>query len=432
MEPGVGSVIARVLQLLLILALAASGREVYGRWSALRFAATLGVEGLDRALQADPENPELHFRLARSHRDSTHPDLDAAAESLGQAIELNLHDWHYYFELGRLQELLGNLERAEAAYQSGLELSPAGSRYHWRFANFYARAGDLEAAWPEFRAALHEDASLLQPAFRLLRALDVELETLVSLWPTEAPARSQLLRLALSDPNATSASGRATLQRLWSSALESDDGTLLPDRSAYIEFLAANDEPEGARLAWIDLVRRLHGRDPAFESQDNFLWNGDFELPIIDAGLGWRVSETPGIHVELARGNCPSGPSCVRLSFLNSDNPTRLGLEQSPIVLAPHSYGLSFYARSVNVSGDEHPYLEVIDTTHGTVLSTEAIAPSTSWQRYQQTLLVEEGTRRLLLRVSRRRSLRLDNRLSGTLWLDGFVLEKIAPDEATR
>jgi len=426
-------VIARVLQVLLILAIAASCREVYGRWSALRLSATSGAADLERALQSDPENPELHFRLARSYRASTSPDLGAAAESLDHAIELNPHDWHYYFEQGRLQELLGNLKGAEAAYRNGLGLSPAGSRYHWRFANFYVRAGDLEAALPEFRAALADDASLLQPAFSLLRALDIELETVVDLWPTDPPAQLQLLRLAFSEADAGNANGRAVLQRLWANAVDSDDGISLSEGSAYVFSLLAQGDPDSARQAWIALVRERHGQDPAFESEDNLLWNGSFELPIASAGLGWRFSDIPRIAVEQARESCHSGIGCARLTFRDSDNPTRLGLELSAIVPAPDTYRLSFYARSVDLSSDEGPYLEVIDAINGKVLaSTEAIAASTPWQAYQQTLRVEEGTHKLLLRVSRRRSLRLDNRLSGTIWLDGFVLQKIAPDEAAR
>ena len=426
--------IARALQLLLILAMATSGWTVYGRWSALRLFAASGIADLERALEVDPDNPELHFRLALTYGDdSTDHDLNAAAESLDQAIELNPHDWHYHFEQGRLQELLGNLERAEAAYRSGLELSPAGSRYHWRFANFYLRAGDLEAALPEFRTALRDDASLLQPAFSLLRALDVELETVVALWPTDPPSRLRLLRLAQSDAQSGSANGRAILRRLWSSALESDDGIPLPEGSAYVDHLAANDDPEGARLAWIDLMRERHVQDPAFESLENLLWNGDFERPITGAGLGWQVAEIGGIRFEQVGGNCPSSTSCARLAFDDSDNPTRLGLEQSAIVLASHSYSLSFYARTLGVSSDEGPYLDVIDATTGkTLASTEAITGSTPWQRYQEALLVEEGTHRLLLRLRRRKSLRLDNRLSGTLWLDRVVLEKVVLEEVAR
>ena len=75
----------------------------------------------------------------------------------------------------------------------------------------------------------------------------------------------------------------------------------------------------------------------------------------------------------------------------------------------------------------------MIDATTGrTLSSTEAIAGSTPWRCYQDTLLVEEGSHRLLLRLRRDKSLRLDNRLSGTLWLDSVVLERVVLEELAR
>ncbi|MEE2777172.1 MAG: tetratricopeptide repeat protein [Acidobacteriota bacterium] len=423
------TMIARILKALLVVAMAASAWSVQARWRALRLSVPGGISDYESALAIDRDNPEFHYRLALVLRDdASSRDLDAAADHLGWAIELNPHAWSYHFEHGRALELLGDASSAEAAYRRGLEHSPAGSRYHWRLANFYLREGNTYSALSPLAEAIREDASLRAPAYGLLRGLGSDLVTVIEVWPEDSPALGQLLRLVLADAQARDEESLPTIQGLWSQLVEVGEEISPGLGSLFIDYLAASGDVAGARQAWTEFMAQRGVRDPLFESNRNALWNGGFEAPLSEAGLGWRIPELPGMHFEQVDPDCARGDGCARLTFENAENPTALGLEQFANVEVPRSYRLSFLARSLGLSGDQGPYMEVVVAASGARLaSTDPIMGSSDWKLYEASFATETGTERVVVRLRRDRSLRLDKRFSGVLWLDEVLVEEVEP-----
>ena len=91
------------------------------------------------------------------------------------------------------------------------------------------------------------------------------------------------------------------------------------------------------------------------------------------------------------------------------------------------TYRLSFSTRSQGLSTDQGLFLEVTDPdARDRRISTEPISGTSPWRYHEATLETSEGASDLSIRVQRTRSLRLDNRLSGTFWLDAVSLEAVS------
>ena len=97
---------AVALRVLVLVPLVFAGYRAWGPWRVAQLARFPTLDQLERALQWDSQDSQIHFQIALYKRDSLESrDLQASSKSLGRAIELNPHRWQYRFEAGRLWEL---------------------------------------------------------------------------------------------------------------------------------------------------------------------------------------------------------------------------------------------------------------------------------------------------------------------------------------
>lgn len=422
--------IVAILRVLILLPLLFAGYRVWGPWRAALLASSpTTMDRVARALQWDPQNSLIHYQMALYLRDSLEfRDLRASSKSLARAIELNPYGWQYRFEAGRLWELLNEPKRAESAYRASVELSPVGSHSHWRLANFYLRMGRLEDALPELETAMLKDPSLQETAFTLMRSSDARAESVLRVWPTDHTSQLRLLGNLCRDaavPTIDDAEGLLAI--VWQSVLKGPDEVPLAAGAKCIDYLRRHVSNDRARSAWIELMRSYGHVDDAFESGLSAVWNGSFELPISNTGLGWRTGTRKGIRSYSDRENCFAGLSCLRLEFDGTENLAAVGIEQTVSVQPSRAYRLSFSSRSQGLSTDRGLFLEVTDRAAGDhLVSTEPISGTSPWRYHEATFETGAGASELSIQVQRNRSLRLDNRLSGIFWLDDVSLEEMA------
>lgn len=424
-----GLMMAVSLKVLIVVSLVFAGFGAWGPWQAARLTSTPTPDRLERALQWDPQNSQIHAQLALYQRDSLESrDLQSSSKSLVRAIELNPHSWQYRFEAGRLWELLDEPEKAEHAYRVSVELNTVSSRSHWRLANFYLRMARLEDALPEVQAAMLKEPALQETAFALLSSFGAEAESILRVWPPDHSSQVRLLRILCRDGAVAKIGGGANLLgTVWQSVLEGPDRVSLEDGASYFDYLRRHATNDRARSAWTELMHNRGNVDPDFESGRSEVWNGRFELPISQTGLGWSIARREGIRTSLDSEDCSEGTSCLRVEFDGTENPTSIGIEKAVLVDPSSAYRLAFTSRSLGLSTDQGLFLEVIDLATGDrLLTTEPISGTSPWRYHEATLEIGEGVSELSIRVRRAPSRRLDYRLSGTFWLDEVTLEEMA------
>lgn len=426
-----------VLSLIVVLA---AGR-VYRQLEAARITrGDTTLENLERALRLDPQGDRYHFRLGVAYRDLPElQDLATARHHLEKAVELNPYSWRYRRELGQLYELSGLLPAAEGAYLDAVARNPRSGDYRWRLGSFYLRNGSPPQAVPQLKAALALDReSFGAAAFDLLLKAGGQADELLDeVWPADRPARLALLHLLCRRRDSPRAAHGLhppedpLWEKTWRPLLEGPRPLTMAEGDPCIRYLVGEGRLEEARQAWIGLARGNGLRDAEFEGRANYVWNGGFDLDLTRGELDWRIRDTGSGCFD---GGCAAVAqddgeerAALRIDFDGTSNLGLAGVEQRLVVDPGRTYRLSYSARSHEISTDQGVYFEVLGAASRRVrLTTEPILGTRPWSRFTGTF--EAGQEHaVLVRLARRPSLRLDNLLRGTLWIDSVSVEAVTP-----
>lgn len=426
--------IARVLQSVLAAALLLAAWRVGQRRAALIEMSGGGPEAYQRALRLDPGHPTLHFRLGLARvNDPRHGGAPASIAPIEQAVRLNPWSWRYRYELGRAYELAGRPLEAEAALSAAVEINPLSASYRWRLANFHLRRGEVGEALPHLEVALAQDVYLIAPALDLLPRL-VSWEEIAAIWPRETSTRLVLLDRWCRQPSSADDRGDvhhadlAPLRRtLWQALLADLENGAVEDAAAHVDCLLAEGLSGEARAAWAGLASAAGVRhDPSYDAARDLVWNGDFELAILGGGLDWRLEPGTGVTISVVGGEGVAGGRSVRIDLGGAENPESLGLSQSLPLATSGPHRLSFAGRALDLSSDEGAFLEAVDLGSGAILgATESMLGTVPWTTWSTVLEVPQSSHGICLRLRRRQSLRIDNTVSGTLWIDRI---RLAPE----
>jgi len=415
----------RPIQIVLVVVMLGAGWNVIHQLAAREVSGSSSEPGpLEEAIGWEPREPDYHFRLGLLYRDEpSHRDLAVARYSLEKAVDLNPYNWEYWLELARSYEVFGSAKEAEEAYLKAISLNPRSGSYRWQLANFYLRQQQLEKSFPHFRAALEFGPAYREQSMALLQAVGETPEEIARIWPDDKSSRLFLLKfLAGDEETPADDSTRDLVKREWKDLLRSSQPPSLREGDFYISYLLER-EPEEARAQWILLMEANGLSDADFRSGPNLIWNGGFENPVLGRVLDWRLRSLKGYSIERAAGEGVFDSQGLRIDFEGSENLTYIGMQQQLVIAPQTRYEFSFRARSKELSTDQGVYVQI--TAGKTALITEQIRGTTLWTRYSGTFLAPTDTDRALIRLVRKRSRRIDNLISGTVWLDDFQLKRV-------
>jgi hypothetical protein len=102
------------------------------------------------------------------------------------------------------------------------------------------------------------------------------------------------------------------------------------------------------------------------------------------------------------------------------------GVAQRTVVRAGR-YRLRAYAKTEELSTDRGLAVRVFDVESPGRLDvrTEELKGTNEWKQVELTFTAGQGTQLIEVQLSREPSLKFDNKIRGTLWLDGATLERL-------
>jgi len=113
----------------------------------------------------------------------------------------------------------------------------------------------------------------------------------------------------------------------------------------------------------------------------------------------------------------------LRVQFDGTENVTRTGLQET-VVLKPGRYRFRAWVRARDLSTDEGVALHVEGQDGpGPNFTSEAVTGSTEWKLVERELVAPAGTGLVTIRLARKASLKFDNLLKGTLWVDDVSIQ---------
>jgi len=202
---------------------------------------------------------------------------------------------------------------------------------------------------------------------------------------------------------------------------------------AWNKIMSAGIQNEDIRLKYIHfLVSRKRVSVAAEIRRSNTgiegMTNPGFEDQMTGRGFDWRYTANNKGKWAIRRtlSEAFSGTHSVKIMFEGKENISFGHLYQIVPVDPLIPYRLTYNWRSKNITTDQGPFVNIYGyDCKGFYFKGSMMLGTHDWQKQGIEFKVPEDCHAVVIRLSRRRSHRFDNKIAGTLWLDDFKLEKM-------
>jgi tetratricopeptide (TPR) repeat protein len=191
----------------------------------------------------------------------------------------------------------------------------------------------------------------------------------------------------------------------------------------YVNFVYAQGRHEDAARGW---AQYLGDRGNGY-LESNWMFNGGFESELSGTPYDWTIESSNGdVEATLDPAVARAGHQSLRLRFGGKENVEYARTSQS-VFVTPGVYRFEAFVRADGVTTDQGIRFEIFDPAGAErkVVRTEQVVGSTDWKRVEQVVPVSPGTHLLMVRVVRLRSLKFDNQIAGTAWIDDVRIQRL-------
>lgn len=319
-------------------------------------------------------------------------------------------------DLAEALEQAGDVERARYCFERALAYGPNQPPIWLRAAEFDVRTGRSEEALAKLGRILKLVEEYDPVVFEIFDAMPFRAEELLG---RGLPAMPRPARAWLRHQIATGERAGAEATWRWMGARGLADDALAGE---YAEFLIRQGRPEQAARSWSEHLGPRRGD----YRQANYLFNGDFECPPAGGPFDWRIAPVAGAEASIEAGEGYAGLHALKLRFLGEENLDYRHVTQKAVLPAGR-WRLEAWVRSEELSTNEGLRLRAVDAANPDRLDavSEAVTGSTKWRKLAVDFAVPSGSRLVEIQIVRRASLKLDNKIRGTAWIDAVRLEPL-------
>ena len=372
------------------------------------------------AMKWDSANPQYYDALGTlTHMYGITGKLDESVSLYETAAHLGPSDAHYWSDLGAAYDWAGRSEEASRAFRRAIQLFPNSPEINWRFANFAVRTHRFPEALQSLRVVLASNSPAYRDVFRLAATAARDDETILEILPSDARVFLDFLNFEMAAGNVL------TAERAWRRLLELKLPFDLREAFPYLDALIQRHEPERLATAWAALAERFPAQiGPLAASNTNLVTNGSFERDVLNGGLDWRVVPVEGAAVSLDSQDPFDGSRAIRIEFDGKHNLDYGHILQYVPVQPNTRYRFSAAMRATGITTDSGPRFQIFDAFDlvSPLQSTENIVGTSNWSSQQVRFKTNARTSLLVIRVARPPSSKIDNQISGTVWIDQVSL----------
>ena len=378
-----------------------------------------GEEGLLRAAKYDGGNSVYPYLLGRHYSlQVERPDPERAVRYYRQALALSpLQPGAWTgLSLSLLHE--GKTAEAEHALERAVLLNPSDPNLMWEASTFWLMNGSVGKAVASLRRFIVLDPAGQTAAYDLCWRLKLGNDYLMrNLVPREYPYEKKYLEYLIAAKRPEEA------EKVWDRVDQYRVDRELFIR--YINFLIDSGQYDRAEKDWRAVATKAAG----IKSGDDLplLWNPDFEYEILDGGFGWSVREVPGVDVFIDDSVHVAGNRSLGVNFNGMENPDATFASQVVRVRPGERYLLKGYVKTQALTTTNGIFLEVAGLRcQGLDRRSETVTGTNFWREVTVDFAAPRDCEAVVVKIRRERSNKLDNKISGTAWIDGLSLKEQA------
>ena len=372
-----------------------------------------------RGANLTPGNADAWDRIGEALSSNFDAPPSEAISYFQRAIKVDPKSARDWMDLAQAYEADGEVSQATAAYEEAKRDYPISGEVSWKYGNFLLRRGKTPEGLQEVHRALATDPSLVPLAISRIWILEPNAHVILqSVLPPGEKARFEALDF-FADRHENTAALEA-----WHEIVElaKTKPIRIDDTFPFIQELVATDQATTAEHAWQEALTAA--RWPGQAGSGNLLiWNGDFEEPIVNGGLGWRIEQVAGAYISTDSSVFHSGQKSLRVDFTGGLNLDFSSVRQSVPVEPNTHYVFQYFMRTDSISTESGIRFEVLDSNDYQVnLMTNDLTGTNSWTPVRVDITTGRNTHFLDIRLRRLPSRLFDNKLSGTVWVDDVSL----------
>ncbi|NWF75701.1 MAG: hypothetical protein HXY53_03850 [Nitrospirae bacterium] len=367
------------------------------------------------AISYDKRNATYPYFLGRYyHYYSEDPDN---IKAIGFYIESLKHcplQGGCWLDLAKAYRTAGMTAQAEYAINRAISIMPKNPVVMWEAGVLYLIAGDIEKSIRNFREFIVLRPDRQQDAYDMVWKIPLNSEYILkNLIPAEySYYKNYLLYLiSINRINET--------RDLWRTmnGLKIEDDIFIK----YIDFMILNHQYEDAENIWNKYV---HDRfKVSINDNTSILWNGSFELDILNGGFDWKVSETKGVDVFLDRDIHISGRNSLGVTFDGTQNPDITIASQIVRVNPGSNYLLTGFIKTNSITTTNGLFLSVQGhDCKGFNKNSDILTGTNFWKELNLEFNIPPECNAIIVKIRRDRSHKFDNKISGSAWIDGISL----------
>jgi tetratricopeptide (TPR) repeat protein len=390
---------------------------------ASHYAASPNFENWERATRIEPDNPETWYRMARFRQlDFDNEDIPLSISYYRRAIQINPPSPYYKLDFASALETAGDNDGADAAFKAARAAYPISGEVAWKYGNFLLRQNRLPEAYAEIHRATVVDPTLIPFAVSRVWHSDPDVHLLLDqVLPDTAQAYSDALAFLSAEPDP------APAVEVWNRLIAKDPHTDWKRSFALTDLLVAKEKFDDADSVWRRAVAISDGPASGYSGK-SLVYDGGFERDIAGGGFGWRQTDVEGADFDFDSDQKHSGNRSARLTFDGSKNVSYDGLYQLVLVSPGARYRFQGFLRTEDISTDAGMRFEIADPKDSRALDvlTQNETGNVPWTLEQVDFIAGPKTHVVAVRIARKPSERLDNKLRGTVWIDDVSLVPLA------
>jgi tetratricopeptide (TPR) repeat protein len=386
---------------------------------ASHFVSSANSGNWERAARIEPDNPDIWYRLGRSRQlDFDHTDFPLAVSYFQKAIQLNPSSPYYKLDLAGTFEMEGNGEEADRYFRAAQQSYPISAEVAWKYGNFLLRQQRLSEAYAEIHRAVAVDPKLIPLAISRVWRSNPDVHVLLEqVLPDTVQADTDALAFLSDEKEPVAALA------VWNRLIAKNAHPEWKAVFALTDLLIAQELFEDAGTVWRQAVAKDENAARGY-SDHSLIFDGGFEQDISGGGFGWQQIDVPGAEFDFDSDIKHSGDRAARVIFDGTQNLSYESLFQYVLVSPRTHYRFRGYLRTDQISTDSGVRFEITDPKdpqHLTVLTPNENGTE-PWTLEETDFTSGPKTHLLLVRLVRRPSQRLDNKISGTAWVDDVSL----------
>ncbi|HVY54769.1 MAG TPA: tetratricopeptide repeat protein [Thermodesulfobacteriota bacterium] len=363
---------------------------------------------LERSVSLDPRNAEAKYRLGRLYQ----LDMSGSDEHIEtlykESIEENPLYSPSWLGLAELYADSGENDKARAALAMADGLIPSSAGLLWDSSMLSLSLGDTARALGKLRKVAGADPARRERVFDICRDMGIGGETMLDEVVTPEALPAYLRYLIRKDIKAETYSA-------WDRAKRSgaaDKGLAL----AYVDYLINKGDVNTARYIW-------DGVNPGRDGSG--VWNGGFEEDTMDRGFDWRIQKAEGVETEYDYRNKTEGERSLRVRFTGDANVDFSHVWQIVPVKPRTHYLLVSDISTEDLTTRNGVAWDVY--CKGMDSPSEMYTGSVGWTETRVEFDTPPGCSYVGIRLRREKSDKLDNLISGDVWIDNVRLINLGP-----